>query len=181
MFKPRLGIRTRILAIALVPSLTVMGIGVGASGYLVREGQRAKGFAQTLQSGITAEKAMIAAIQQERLQSVRYLTGTGTSTPLQAMSGARGNLDQAFTVIGQIATQMTENSQGQILFALDAFYTVVHEIPIVRGGIDAGSLSVSDAYGFYNKLLDSVSRATVAIGRTAPDSDVPIRSPNSIA
>lgn len=172
MFTARLGVRTRILAIALIPSLALMGIGVGTAGYLVREGQRAKSFAQSLQSGITAEKNMIAAVQEERLQSVRHLAGTDPGGPLQSMSVARGNLDQALRTLASNVAQLNRTANGQMRSVIDAFNRLVDELPATRGGIDAGTLSIFDAYDFFNKLLDSVSRATLVIGRTAPDAGV---------
>ncbi|MEV6338833.1 nitrate- and nitrite sensing domain-containing protein [Nocardia vinacea] len=172
MLRARLGVRARILAIALIPSLTLMTISVGAAGYLVQEGQHAKSFAQSLQSGITAEKNMIAAVQQERLQSVRNLAGMDPGAPLQSMSVARGNLDQALRTLASSVAQLNKTANDQMLSAIEAFNAVVHELPTIRGGIDAGTLSISDAYGFFNKLLDSVSRATLVIGRTAPDPGV---------
>ncbi|WP_329409013.1 hypothetical protein OG563_42060 [Nocardia vinacea] len=42
MLRVRLGVRTRILAIALIPSLSLLVVGATTAGYLVAEGNKAQ-------------------------------------------------------------------------------------------------------------------------------------------
>ncbi|WP_036536966.1 hypothetical protein, partial [Nocardia cyriacigeorgica] len=66
MFRARLGVRTRILAIALIPSLTLLVVGVGAAGYLVDRGNHGKQWAEAMQAAIDPTRQLLNAIQQER-------------------------------------------------------------------------------------------------------------------
>ena len=85
--------RTRILAIALVPSLALVAIGGGATGYLVDRSNTARNWAQELQAGVAPTRELIEALELERRITLWRIAGADTD--LHALAAARQRLDTA--------------------------------------------------------------------------------------
>jgi|GEM_PF-1192952 len=170
MLRARLGVRTRILAIALIPSLALLVIGVGAAGYLVNEGQNAKRFADTLQSSIGPTNDMIHAVQEERLLSLWQLGGTAPDP--QALAAARTQLDSALQTLSVAETKLSDNSSGKMQNNIGGFDVLKTQLPQLRGAIDARALPIDQTYGVYTKLLDAVAQGTTIVQQSAPNATV---------
>ncbi|MEV6096962.1 hypothetical protein [Nocardia sp. NPDC051981] len=63
---PTLGVRTRILAIALVPSVALAAIGLGVAGTLIDRSHQARTWADEMRAGIVPTRELIEAVQAER-------------------------------------------------------------------------------------------------------------------
>ncbi|WP_280362606.1 nitrate- and nitrite sensing domain-containing protein [Nocardia wallacei] len=168
MLRARLGVRTRILAIALVPSLALLVIGVGAAGYLVRDAQRAEDWASAMESSNGPVREMIAAVEQERLLSLWQLAGEQPD-PV-ALGSARQNLDHAIN--GLIPVRDAVVSKSDEMENVGGFDTLQKQLPVIRGAIDSGAMPVPDAYGIYTQLLHAVAVGTQMIIDTAPNATV---------
>ncbi|RDI60408.1 sensor histidine kinase [Nocardia pseudobrasiliensis] len=169
MLRARLGIRARILAIALVPSLALLVIGVGAAGYLVREGQHAKHWASILAGANKHTRELIASVEQERLLSLWALSGE--SDPV-ALGAARQRLDNALRDMQSIESAITESDSDKMGPDLGGFDTLKKNLPQLRGAVDAGMLPVPDTYGAYTAILNGVELGTDITAKTAPDAAV---------
>ncbi len=171
MLRARLGIRTRILAIAVVPSLALLGVGVGTASHLVREGQHAKDWAAILGSANVHTREMIAAVEQERMLSLWHLAGQRTDPG--ALAAARARLDKALEALASTESALmandVDNRMGQ---DTGGFETLKKQLPQIRGGIDAGALPLAQTYGIYNQILDAVVLGTNLVIPTAPDAAV---------
>ncbi|WP_227982367.1 nitrate- and nitrite sensing domain-containing protein [Nocardia spumae] len=171
MLRARLGIRTRILAIAVVPSLALLGIGVGTASYLVREGQHAKDWASILANANVHTREMIAAVEQERMLSLWQLSGQHNDPG--ALVAARTRLDNALQALASTETQlMASDDAGRMGSDTGGFETLKKSLPAIRGGIDAGALPIPDTYAIYNRILDAVVLGTNIVIPTAPDAAV---------
>ncbi|WP_433191874.1 nitrate- and nitrite sensing domain-containing protein [Nocardia sp. CA-107356] len=170
MFRATLGIRTRILAIALVPSLTVLVLGVGAAGYLARQGDNVKAWSSVLEAAAAQAREMIGAVEQERLLSLSQLTGDQPDP--MALGRARQRLDHALLGIADLETALADMSTGGTDTATGGFDSVKSQLPTIRGQIDARTLPISDAYGMYTKLLHAVVFGIRIVGKTAPDAPI---------
>ncbi|WP_433191660.1 sensor histidine kinase [Nocardia sp. CA-107356] len=170
MFRARLGVRTRILAIALVPSLTLLVVGVGAAGYLVAEGNKAKDWASQNQQAIPSTRELLEAVQSERQLTLAALTGDETAAP--ALGAARIRLDSALKGLIEVSAGLRAVDDSKIGDNAANFMTLSTSMTQVRTATDAGALPLPDAYNFYNRLLDVISFGTEIAEQTAPDAEI---------
>lgn len=164
------GIRTRILIIALVPSLLLICVGVGASAYLFNDARHAEDFARTLDTHMTPTREFVMAVQQERLLSVSQLAGEAVDPG--ALVAARMRFDTALNALAATEAAFQRVGGGALENAVAAFDQLKARLPELRGAIDAGRLPVSDAYDFYRALLDGMDGGTATIGQNAPDAAI---------
>jgi len=168
MFKARLGVRGRILAIALVPSLTLLVIGVGTAGYLVDQGNEARNWAEQIQTATPATRELVEALQQERHYTIAALTGDATVGP--ALTAARVRLDGAVRGIIDAAEGLQVGHSDEEEIA--GFLAIVDYLTQLRQGIDVRQVPVLDAYGFFSEILDRVSAGTRTAQEQAPDAEI---------
>ncbi|MFD0360736.1 nitrate- and nitrite sensing domain-containing protein [Nocardia sp. GCM10030253] len=173
MFRARLGVRTRILAIALIPSLTLLVVGVGAAGYLVAQGNKAQDWASQNQQAIPPTRELLEAVQQERHLTIAALTGDDSVTP--TLGAARVRLDSALRGLIEASAGLREVDDSKIGDDAANFMTLGAQMTQVRTATDAGQLPVPDAYMFYNRLLDVITFGTQIAEQTAPDAEIGVR------
>ncbi|MFE1591555.1 nitrate- and nitrite sensing domain-containing protein [Nocardia sp. NPDC058705] len=172
MFLARLGVRTRILAIALIPSVTLVVIGVGAAGYLVNESDKAKSWANELEAAIAPGQELVAAMQSERALTLSLLAGD--KSVATALPAARSRVDAAFDVVNATmarAAEVNGTKLGDSEAEAAAYKTAQ---TTVRGAADAGLLPPADAYMFFNQVLDRFIVGTKQAGLESPNAEVGI-------
>lgn len=170
MLKASLSIRTRVLAIALIPSLALLGIGVGTAGYLVREGQQSEDWAAINRDATSHAREVVSAVEQERMLSLWHLSGEQNDPA--ALNAVRARLDTAFEKLQTYENQLEDSPGGNIGADTGGFDTLKKRLPQIRGAIDAGAMSLADTYAVYNQILDAVAVGTNLIMSTAPDATV---------
>ncbi|MEV0338286.1 nitrate- and nitrite sensing domain-containing protein [Nocardia sp. NPDC050713] len=170
MFRARLGVRSRILAIALLPSLTLLVIGVGAAGYLVDQGNTAKDWAAQMQAAIPSTRELMEATQQERHLTLAHLAGDDSNGP--ALTAARVRLDGALRKLLEASEGIREVDDSKIGDDLAGFNTLAEHLAGVRAQTDSRQLPMAEAYGFYNRLLDVVSVGSQVAQQSAPDAEI---------
>ncbi len=174
MFRARLGVRTRILAIALIPSLTLLLVGVGAAGYLVAEGTKAKDWAAESQNAIAVTSEVMDAVQQERHLTIAQLSGDDTLAA--TLASVRLRVDAAVRRL-LTASQNLRNVDDTKITGKDAdFDVLMQNMIMVRSAADAGALPIPDAYMFYNRLLEPIPKGAMDAVQGAPDSGTAVRA-----
>ncbi|MBF6229426.1 nitrate- and nitrite sensing domain-containing protein [Nocardia abscessus] len=172
MFRARLGVRTRILAIALIPSLTLLLAGLGAAGYLVAEGTKAKDWAAESQNAIPVISEVMDAIQQERHLTLSQLSGDDT---LAATLGtARMRVDAAVRRLLAASANLRDVDESKITEDDADLVMLTQSLTTVRSAADAGALPIPDAYMFYNRLLDPIPTGAKSTVQSAPDSEIAV-------
>ncbi len=172
MFRARLGVRTRILAIALIPSLTLLLAGLGAAGYLVAEGTKAKDWAAESQNAIPVTSEVMDAVQQERHLTLAQLSGDDTLAA--ALGTARVRVDAAVRRLLAASADLRDVDASKITEEDADLVMLTQSLTTVRAAADAGALPIPDAYMFYNRLLDPIPAGTKSTVQTAPDSDIAV-------
>ncbi|WP_067836710.1 nitrate- and nitrite sensing domain-containing protein [Nocardia lijiangensis] len=170
MFRARLGVRTRILAIALLPSLSLLVIGVGAAGYLVDQGNTAKDWAAQMQAAIPSTRELMEATQQERHLTLAHLAGDDSNGP--ALTAARVRLDGALRKLLEASAGIREVDDSKIGDDLAGFNTLGQHLAGVRAQTDSRQLPAAEAYAFYNRLLDVVAVGSQVAQQSAPDAEI---------
>ncbi|MFD4183504.1 nitrate- and nitrite sensing domain-containing protein, partial [Rhodococcus sp. NPDC058514] len=178
MLKVRLGIRARILAIALVPSLALLGIGVGTAGYLIREARQAEEWAAANRDAVSRARDVVAGVEQERMLSLWQLSGERGDPA--ALDAARNRVDTAFAELAPYSSKLQSASQGTMGADTGGFDTLLASLPQIRGAIDAGRMSIDDTYALFNKILDAVALGTNLVTTNAPNAEVGVALINGV-
>ncbi len=160
-------VRTRILAIALIPSLVLLVIGVSLAIVLVNQGRHAKTYADNLRNNLGPTRELVFATEQERLASLWQLAGQAADPG--TLTAARTRFDKALTGVEPEEAEMAKAGGGSVQATLQGFEQLRTQLPLLRAGIDSGTVRVSDVYNFYSGLLDGVDQGTFMIEKNAPD------------
>jgi signal transduction histidine kinase len=167
VFKATLSVRARILAIALIPSIALLVIGVSAAGYLVAQGIQAKNWSAEVARGTTPGIQFSETVQEERRLTLLKLAGDQESAA--ALAAQRARVDGALEALNAAGNVLRDLNPVAMKDAASAFDALFKQVAATRQQIDAGALSPQDAYTFYNQLLSVVSIGMQGVARYAPD------------
>ncbi|MEU0542702.1 nitrate- and nitrite sensing domain-containing protein [Nocardia sp. NPDC005978] len=163
----RPGVRTRILAIALVPSLALVLLGVGAAGALVDRSTDARDWARELREGIAPTRELIEALQEERRITLWQIAGADSD--VRALTTARLRLDNALRLLAPAQSRLAELGPDAMGASVDAFAALGAGLVTLRAGVDAGIIPVAEAYAFYNRMPELVQAGVRIAQESAPD------------
>ncbi|CRK57938.1 Putative sensor-like histidine kinase [Alloactinosynnema sp. L-07] len=163
-------IQSRLLIIALVPSVTIMIMGVGLSAFLAFQGLSTKSFADNVRAALDPSSRMIVAVQEERRLTTLLLTGTSTDTA--ALTGQRLETDAALKDLAATTERLAQDAPDELRTPLHALTVAANELPTKRGHIDHGMVDVQQAYDFYGELVEHVGAGVQGIARSATDAAV---------
>ena len=171
MRRLRLSVRTRILAIALIPMAILVAVGVSAATYLAVEAFNLRDEVAQLDTAVPPTIEFAEALQEERRTSLLVLSGDRSVAG--ALKDARGGVDRMMTsgellqaqqTIADIAPDAGGGLADQAEDTMKAFTQV-------RQGIDAGLLPPAQAYQFFNTILDRILIGTRAVANALPGPD----------
>ncbi|WP_280402387.1 sensor histidine kinase [Nocardia carnea] len=168
----RIGIRTRLLSILLITNITLLVIGVGAAGYLVKNSVAATIWANLISETTTPVIAMVRTFEEERRLSMLYLEGDPTAAV--ALVDARERADDALAATIAKGEEAQRLDPGGSAAELETFRPLYHRVPGVRATIDARAVPSAEAFGFYNTVIDTIFRASLIAARVAPDAGLGI-------
>ncbi|MFB8000756.1 nitrate- and nitrite sensing domain-containing protein [Nocardia sp. NPDC056000] len=172
MLTRRLGVRTRILAIALVPSLALVVIGVGATGYLVDRSNTAQDWADEMRDGVAPTRELIEALESERRITLWRIAGADTD--LHALAAARQRLDIALTQLAPAQSRLSSIGPRAMGDTTSALTDLGKRLTLIRAGLDAGTLVLGDADAFYSSMPQLVLAGVRIAQQTAPDAPTAI-------
>jgi signal transduction histidine kinase len=164
----RLGwtIRTRVLAIVLVPCLAMLALGVGTAGYLIQEGSKARDWAINLEEIHSAGTVFLSQIEEERSLSLLRLGGDPDS--FASLDQQRRQVDVTLANL-KVSGALAQLNPAAAPGANDAVDKLFAQVPAVRHGVDNRLESPRDVYTFYNQLTDTITLGLESVARTAPD------------
>jgi signal transduction histidine kinase len=168
----RVGIRTRLLAIVLITSITLLTVAIVAAGYLVKSGRQAQEWADLASSATTPAILMVQGLEEERRLSLLYLAGDPGAAPALADARTRSDIALAeVTAKGDAAQRLDpDGSAGQ----LEGYRKLFEAVPNLRAAIDARAIPREEAFGFFSSVIDTIIGASVLAARVAPDAGVGI-------
>ncbi|MFI1460183.1 sensor histidine kinase [Nocardia carnea] len=167
MFRARLGVRARILAIALIPSLTLLVVGVGATGYLIDQGQHDRQVTEAMRAASGPTRTVYEIVQNERRLTLAYLAGD--SAAADALKAVRPDSEQALRGLLDASQQLRSLQPDQISDDVGSFATLIQQLGNIRGAVDSRAVSAGDAYTFYARLLDALAVGAQISQSFAPD------------
>jgi HAMP domain-containing protein len=167
----RLSVRARILSIALIPTVTLLAVGVGASTYLAVEAFQLRDEVANLNTATAPSMEFAVALREERRLSLLLLSGDQSAR--QSLAEARERVDTvssspdllgAEETIAKIAPETFGTEETSAEATLKAFTQV-------RQGVDVGLIPADQALLFYNTILDRILLATRAVANAMPYAD----------
>jgi signal transduction histidine kinase len=159
-------IRTRVLAIVLVPCMAMLALGVGTAVYLVLEGSKVRNWAISLQEIHSTGTEFLSRIEEERRLSLLRLGGDQASF---------ANLEQQRRLVDATLDKVkTSGALAQLNPAMapgsnDALDKLFAELPAIRQGVDTRLESPRNVYTFYNEVTEAMAHGLESLARTAPD------------
>lgn len=162
----RLGIRARLLSIVLITSVTLVIVGVGAAGYLVKSSLTATVWANLISSTTTPVISMVQSFEEERRLSLLYLAGDPSAA--NSLVDARKHSDIALAAViakGEAAQRL---NPGGSAAELETFRPLYSRVPGVRTAIDARAMPQEEAFGFFNTVIGTIPKASLVAARVAP-------------
>jgi signal transduction histidine kinase len=170
VFKPKLGVRARILAIALVPSAALLAGGATAAGILVSQGMTAQAWSSQLTQSADLGLQYGSTLQEERKLTLLKLAGDQASAA--ALPAQRVRTDSAFEGMARVTAALTAVDQQQVQQLSAARESLTSHITALRQQVDAGTANPLETYAFYNQVIDALPSGMAQVGSTAPDAEI---------
>lgn len=164
--KTRSSIRTRVLAIVLIPSAALLITGSTVTGVLVHDGIVARDFADYLGNYVDLAIQFGNVVQNERTVSLRAVGGDAqASADLQATRDQTNAIIQVVTGTTATASQTDSGADqaGSALAQLGA------RLPVLRQGIDLHQATAPDVDDYFTQLSNFVVLGVEGVARTSPD------------
>ncbi|MEV0251225.1 ATP-binding protein [Nocardia sp. NPDC050712] len=165
------GVRARLLAIVLIPSIALLGAGIGGSVYLIQDGREANRFAELSTVAIAPAIELIEAFQEERRVSLLYLAGEGTADA--ALPAARNQLDGALAALVSTSATMQE-LRPDLTAPIEGYRTLYKKLPQLRGGIDARAVPAQQVFTAFSQIVHTVTSASLQVAEVAPEARVAV-------
>jgi hypothetical protein len=168
----RLSVRARILSIALIPSFTLLAVGVGASTYLAVEAFQLRDKVESLGAAVPPSIEFGQAIQEERQLSLQRLSGDTSVT--DRLAQARENVDRIMKspvlaevqyTIAEVAPEYSSGGSNDTVDEVDKAFSQL------RPAVDAGLAPPDQVYQFFNIILDRFATGTRGVASALPDPD----------
>lgn len=170
-FRGPIGVRTRLLAIVLIPSVALLAIGIGGAVYLVQDGRKAKDFADVAASTTEPAIRMIEAMQEERRASMLHLSGDPRGT--ESLAAARRNSDAA--IDGLFANgEAAKKLRGDVVDDIDSYDQLYQQLPQLRSGIDARAVPAAQVFAAFGLVIDTIVQASLLAAEVAPSAEVSV-------
>ena len=161
-------IRSRVLAIALIPSIALMAVGVALAGYLIYDATTARDFASKIRGSEQPAIPFFLATQEERRLSLRQLAGQGAEH--NALVEQRAKTDAA-------AAAVSANLQGfgdapdSVKRNIATLGGLLAKLPATRQQIDVGQPTLGETFAFYNQIIDQFIEGLTGLAQAAPNAE----------
>jgi signal transduction histidine kinase len=165
----RKSIKARMLAIVLIPSLALLLIGLGISGFLVAQGIQTNQWAANLQSAVDPGTRIVGNLQLERWLSLVQVGGGKVDAKQLAAQRAKVNAD-----IGTMSS--TISSMPDLAKIVPSGSEIASspwaQLPRIRQEVDSGRISLIDTYTYYDQLLAPIASYVSAVAGQAPNAEI---------
>ena len=161
------GIRIRVLAIALVPSVALLATGGSVAGYLISEGLSEHSFAGYSASNVDVLTRFEAAIENERTISLQAVGGDP-----QALAGLPAQWDQTDAALesAERAVGALQAINPQVMASTAAgFRVITAELPGVRQRVRSRQETAAAVDDFYTEIVSGSSPGLLLDALGAPN------------
>ena len=168
-----LSIRTRVLTLALVPSIVFLLAGALGAGYLIFDAAKTKNYYQIASSAQDRVLPLIVSLQEERRLTLRRLASYGTfqSDLIKQRAGTDSVAGQAIEGLDELASVAPDNVDKSI----SQFKRLMGELPTMRARVDGGQVPINEAFDLYNDIVDQFVAGAKGLAQFAPDAEIAYR------
>ncbi len=162
-------IRTRVLAMALVPGLALVITGSTFVGLALDESLSARKWSQGLGVQIDPLIGFVDAVQAERAYSLRALGGDMQASA--DLAARRRASDAAINEIAEMLPRLMELNPSAFAKSGPVFRSLLSEMPTIRHSIDIEQYSAAEIDEFYTGLAGVMSIGLHSSARSSPESE----------
>lgn len=166
MLKAKLGIRGRILSIALVPSTALLVVGLVIAGMLLIQGRDAQSWAAKIDKDSAPGIEFAIQTQEERRLTLLHLGGGDLHAG--SLVAQRARVDRAVQSIVAAGDAFSDFDPTMLAANIAAGKELVAQLPNVRSKVDASTLRADEAYTYFNQLIGVAVGATELFPRVSP-------------
>ncbi|MDI5975118.1 nitrate- and nitrite sensing domain-containing protein, partial [Amycolatopsis magusensis] len=163
-------IRSRVLAIALVPSIALLAVGIALSGYLVYDAVKVRDKANQVRDIERPAVLFFANFQEERRLSLKELASPGSERA--ALGPQRAKVDVAAQEVVSRLQAMSGDAAPDVQKNIVGAATQLGRLPQFRQQIDNGQPPLGEAYAYYNGIIDLFTDGLNGLAQDAPDAEV---------
>ena len=165
-----LSIRTRVLTLALVPSIIFLIAGVVGAGYLIFDAAKTKNYYELASTAQTESLPLITSLQAERRLTLRTLASSGTLASdlfkqRKTSDALAGKAREALGGLSDVAPADVNRAIGQ-------FAGLMGELPELRARVDGNQVGVAEAFNLYNDIIDQFILGAKGLTQFAPDAEI---------
>ncbi|MTD59449.1 sensor histidine kinase, partial [Amycolatopsis pithecellobii] len=156
-----------MLSIAFVPSIALLLAGVALAGYLLYTAIAARTFITKVHNSAPIAVQFFASLQQERQLT---LTDLATRGAVRAqLSEVRHKTDATGAGQAQNLAGLYDQAPPRVQASINQTAAQLAQLPDFRSKVDAGGVSLLDAYTFYNRILDTYTDGLLGVAERTPD------------
>jgi signal transduction histidine kinase len=164
-----LSIRTRVLTLALVPSVVFLIAGVLGAGYLIFDAAQTKNYYQIASTAQDRALPLIISLQEERRLTLRRLASYGTFQ--SDLFKQRKTTDALREPATSALNELSGVAPVQVNKSIHEFTTLMGELPAMRARVDGGQVGIAESFGLYNDIIDQFIAGAKGLAQFAPDAE----------
>ncbi|MEU7782992.1 nitrate- and nitrite sensing domain-containing protein [Amycolatopsis sp. NPDC049159] len=157
-----------MLTIALIPSVALLLVGVALAGYLIYDAVTARDYTTRIRNSEAPAIPFFAALQQERQATLSLLAGQGNQRAV--LAAVRPKVDStAAKEIENLRDNFADydDTPPSVQKNIATFFGVFQQLPQTRQAVDSGQIQISQAFAFYNKMLDQFTDGVAGLAQKA--------------
>lgn len=158
-----------MLSIAFVPSIALLLAGVALAGYLLYTAIAARTFITKVHDSATIAVQFFASVQQERQLTLTELATHGSVR--QQLEQTRAKTDATGAGQAQNLQGLYDQAPARVQASIQRTAANLAQLPGFRDRVDAGQVSLLDAYTFYNQILDTYTDGLLGVAEGTPDAE----------
>ncbi|WP_410623767.1 nitrate- and nitrite sensing domain-containing protein [Amycolatopsis sp. cmx-8-4] len=161
-------IRKRVLTIALIPSVALLLVGVALAGYLIYDAVTGRDYVNRIRGSEAPSIPFFGALQQERLATLSLLAGQGNQRAV--LAAVRPKTDQnAAKTIEYLKDSFAgyDDTPPSVQKNITTFFGLYQQLPQTRQAVDSGQIQISQAFAFYNKIIDQFTDGLAGLAQNA--------------
>jgi signal transduction histidine kinase len=161
-------IRKRVLTIALIPSVALLLVGVALAGYLIYDAVTGRDYVNRIRGSEAPSIPFFGALQQERLATLSLLAGQGNQRAV--LAAVRPKTDQnAAKTIEYLRDSFAgyDDTPPSVQKNIATFFGLYQQLPQTRQAVDSGQIQISQAFTFYNSIIDQFTDGLAGLAQNA--------------
>ncbi|WP_409462886.1 nitrate- and nitrite sensing domain-containing protein [Amycolatopsis sp. GA6-003] len=161
-----------MLAIALIPSVALLVVGIALAGYLIFDAAQARGYAQKIRGSEGPGIPFLLAAEQERQLSMSVLAGQDAARA--ALLATRPKTDASAAQITSVLQEnfaTDSNVPASVKQNIATFAALEAKLPQLRQRVDAGQAPRLEVFSFYNQIIDQFTQGVAGLAQAARGAD----------